>query len=169
MFLTVECHAYLAPFECHTIYFLKSVVSGSKRFIDNDRVRYLSLPQYEDLTIRDILQQALDSGKCHDYLPEPDEFGKLPRQWLINLAYTLVGQPFADWAWGILEARNQRLMDEQKLGIDIDPEILRRFTQSTAVSSKFGRWSLGSRRRNISLLVYNSLEGHRRPPLEVWV
>ena len=36
MFLTVECHAYLAPFECHTIYFLKSVVSGGKRFINND-------------------------------------------------------------------------------------------------------------------------------------
>ena len=36
MFLTVECHAYLAPFECHTIYFLKSIVGGSKRFINND-------------------------------------------------------------------------------------------------------------------------------------
>ena len=79
MFLTVECHAYLAPFECHTIYFLKSIVSGSKLLIDNNRVRHLSLPQYEGLSIKDILQQALDSGKCHDYLPEPDEFGKLPR------------------------------------------------------------------------------------------
>ena len=80
-----------------------------------------------------------------------------------------MGQPFADWAWGILQTRNQRLMDEQKLSIDIDPEILRRFTQSTAVSSKFGRRSLGRTRRNTSILVYNSAEGHWCPPLEVWV
>ena len=56
MFLTVECHAYLAPFECHTIYFLKSIVSGSKRFINNDKIKHLSLPQYEGLSIKDILE-----------------------------------------------------------------------------------------------------------------
>ena len=80
-----------------------------------------------------------------------------------------MGQPFADWAWGILQARNQRLMDEQKLGIDIDPEIFRRFTQSTAVSSKFGYWSISSHCRNTPLLVLYSTEGHRRPSLEVRV
>ena len=55
---------------------------------------------------------------------------------MINLAYTIVGQPFADWAHNIIQRRNQRLMEEQKLGIDIDPEILERFTMSTAISSK---------------------------------
>ena len=56
MFLTVECHAYLAPYECLTIYFLKSIISGSKRFINSDRVKHLSLPQYEGLSIKDILE-----------------------------------------------------------------------------------------------------------------
>ena len=42
-------------------------------------MRYLSLPQYEGLSIKDILQQALDSGACGDHLPEPEEYGKLPR------------------------------------------------------------------------------------------
>ena len=117
----MDCHAYLAPYECHTIYFLKAIIQGTKKFVNCDNVRYLSLPQYEGLGIKEILHQALGSGVVNDYLPEQDEFRKLPRQWLINLTYTLVGQPFADWAKAIMEARNQRLVDEQKLAIDIDP------------------------------------------------
>ena len=60
-------------------------------------------------------------------------------------------------------------MDEQKLGIDIDPEIFRRFTQSTAVSSKFGYWPLYNHRHNMSLLVCYSTEGYRCPSLKVWL
>ena len=44
MFLTVDCHAYLAPYECHTIYYLKEIIQGNKKFVNCDNVRYLSLP-----------------------------------------------------------------------------------------------------------------------------
>ena len=70
------------------------------------------------------------------YLPEPEDFRHLPRQWLINVAYTLVDRPFADWASSIVESRNQRLIAKQQLAIDIDPEILRCFNASSNVSSK---------------------------------
>ena len=110
-------------------------MSGAKRFLSADRVRYLSLPQYEGLGIKEILQQAQGAAVCADYLPAQEEFRKLPRQWLINLAYTLIGPPFAVWSRGVIEARNKRLVDEQQLGIAMDPDILQYFTQSTAVSS----------------------------------
>ena len=58
MFLTVECHAYLAPYECHTIYFIKALVQGAKKFMHADKVRYLSVPQYEGLGIKEILAQT---------------------------------------------------------------------------------------------------------------
>ena len=61
-------------------------------------------------------------------MPDSEEFRKLHRQGLINVTYTLVGYPFAVWAKDIIEARNQRLVEEQKLAIDIDPEILQYFT-----------------------------------------
>ena len=124
----MECHAYLAPYENHTIYFLKALIQGAKKFIHNDSIRYLSLPQYDGLGIREILTQAQENDACADYLPDPEEFRKLPRQWLINLTYTIVGQPFAQWAQAIIQARNKKLVEEQKLAIDIDPEILRCFT-----------------------------------------
>ena len=45
----------------------------------NDRIRYLSLPQYEGLGIKEVLQQALSYVVCADYLPDQEEFRKLPR------------------------------------------------------------------------------------------
>ena len=72
-----------------------------------------------------------------DYLPDPDDFRRLPRQWLINVAYSLIEKPFADWVLARTEARNSRLVEEQKLAIDIDPAILRAFNASTNISSKY--------------------------------
>ena len=83
------------------------------------------------------------------YLPEPDDFRRLPRQWLINVAYTLIEKPFADWVHARTEARNSKLVEEQKLAIDIDPAILRAFNASTNISSKYlktSRLNEGSKR-----------------------
>ena len=38
--------------ECVTIYFLKDLVRGQKKFLHCDRVKYLSVPQYKGLGIR---------------------------------------------------------------------------------------------------------------------
>lgn len=105
----------------------------------------MSVPQYEGLGIRDMLAVALQYPIIHDYLPHEDEFRRLPRQWLINVAYTLIDKPFADWVFARMQARNQKLMDERELGINIDPEVMRCFQASTHISSKLppqGRSSL---------------------------
>ena len=88
----------------------------------------------------------------------------MPRQWLINVTYTLVGQLFATWAKDIIDARNQRLVEEQKLAIDIDPEILQYFTQSTAVSSKCFHDSHLSLLNELAFDLLNSSEGQRCLP-----
>ena len=70
------------------------------------------------------------------YLCDPRDFKKLPRQWIINLIYTIVGQPFAEWVSERVEARNRKLVEEHDMAINLDPEIARCFEQATAVSSK---------------------------------
>ena len=132
----MEVKAYLAPFENHTIYFLKDLIQGTKKFLHCDRVRYLSVPQYEGLGIKEMLSEAMKYPVIHDYLPHEDEYRRLPRQWIINLAYTLIDKPFADYVLQRMNARNQKLMDERALGIDIDPDVLRCFQASTHISSK---------------------------------
>ena len=55
-FLTVECKAFLAPLECHSIYFCKQIVRGEKKFVKCDKVCYLSVPQYKGLGIAQFLE-----------------------------------------------------------------------------------------------------------------
>ena len=133
----MECRAYLAPHDCHTIYFLKSLINGERKFIHCDKVQYLSVPQYEGLGIKEFLQQAARYPETARFLPEPDEQKKLPRQWVINLVYTLAGKPFADWVLEHIEARNSKLVQQRKMAISMDPEILRAFQASSHVSSKY--------------------------------
>ena len=50
-FLTVDGKAYLPPHDNVTIYFLKDLMSGKKKFVSQDRVRHISVPQYDTLSI----------------------------------------------------------------------------------------------------------------------
>jgi len=53
------------------------------------------------------------------------------------VVYTLVGDPFRQWVESVMQARDQKIKDEKNLGIDLDPDILSVFRNSTAVSSKY--------------------------------
>ena len=48
---------------------------------------------------------------------------KVPRQWLINVTYTILGAPFKGWVQSEIENRNEELAKKQNLLIDMDPEI----------------------------------------------
>ena len=80
-----------------TIFFMKSLIDGSKKFIHMDKVRHLSVPQYEGLGIKAMLVEIQKYQIVENYLPEERDWRLMPRQWLVNLIYTLVGKPFADW------------------------------------------------------------------------
>ena len=44
------------------------------------------------------------------YLPEKDkEILKLPKQFLVNVIYTIVGDGFADWIKDRIVARNEKI------------------------------------------------------------
>ena len=49
------------------------------------------VPQYENLSIERILETARKNQRINDYLPEDRDMHKVPRQWLINVVYTVLG------------------------------------------------------------------------------
>ena len=67
---------------------------------------------------------------------------KVPRQWLINVTYTLVGERFATWVKDEIANRNEAIAKKQKLLIELDSDIYDAFQSSANISSKF--WSLQS-------------------------
>ena len=56
-------------------------------------------------------------------LPIDKEIHKLTRQYLANIIYTIVGQPFSQWVDNIVEQRNSKIKSEQQLMINMDPEV----------------------------------------------
>ena len=74
------------------------------------------------------------SQEILDRLPCEKEIKKLPKQYLINIIYTIVGQQFAEWVKVIVDQRHQHIKDKRDLMIEVDPEIAAVFNASNAVS-----------------------------------
>ena len=62
-----------------------------------DRVRQLHVPMYKGLTIDNILAEGKKNPQVSSYLPDDKDIHRLPRQWLANVIYTLVGNDFGAW------------------------------------------------------------------------
>ena len=58
------------------------------------------------------------------------------KQWIINVAYTIIGDQFADWVMQMITERNIKVQTEQNKMINIDPEIKAAWQQSTHISCK---------------------------------
>lgn len=63
----------------------------------------------------------------------------MPRSWLNNVIFTLDPE-FSDWVAEVQKERAAKILAEQKLGINLDPEIAEIFQQSHAISSKYAAW-----------------------------
>ena len=62
-----------------------------------DRVRQLHVPMYKGLTIDNILAEGKKNPQVSSYLPDDKDIHRLPRQWLANVVYTIVGDEFGAW------------------------------------------------------------------------
>ena len=119
-----------------TTYFLKDLIAGRKKYIKAKDARVCFVPQYEDLTIELILQEARKDPRMGQYLPDDRDHHMLPRAYLCNLAYSVVGRPFLDWVEKQVENRHEVMRAERNLVVDVDPEIAAIFSKSAMVSRK---------------------------------
>jgi len=99
----------------------------------------IQLPYYEGLTIDDILQWAKrhNNGSAMKALPEVEkEILKLPRAYIANVIHTLVGDPFQAWADARINERNEKVVSDRDMTIEMDTEVAAIFRASNAVSGK---------------------------------
>ena len=94
------------------MYFLKDLISGTKRRIKNTEVKHISVPQYEGLGIKEMSQFLQAYPDIANYLPEMIEIPRLPKDFLANVAFTVVKQPFGDWVKRQINQRNQKITTE---------------------------------------------------------
>ena len=99
-------------------------------------IKTLYVPIYRGLGIDDLLKKAEETPGVFDYFPERRDFSRLPRQWIANVLFTVVGQPVADFVNKSIKERNDRVAENRNLIIELDPAIAEAFKNSLNVSSK---------------------------------
>ena len=57
-------------------------------------MKQMHVPMYKGLTIDNMLAEGRRSPEVNNYLPDEKDLHRLPRQWLANVIYTLVGEEF---------------------------------------------------------------------------
>ena len=137
-FLASEAHVYLPPIDNVTIWHLRDLARAERRRIASKDVQHIAIPQFEGLTIKNMLEYAQKVPAVMKALPTGEkEIEKLPRQYIANIIHTIVGKPFQVWIDTQLEARNAELAEKKEMFIELDPEIEAIFKASTSVSGKF--------------------------------
>ena len=103
----VKC--YLPKYSHVTIWHLRDLVSGKTLRIPTEKAAHLYVPQYDHLRIEDLLAFAAECnhGAALKYLPRDQlDIDRLPRQYVINVIYTLCGEDFEKWVSKTIESRN---------------------------------------------------------------
>ena len=99
-------------------------------------IKSLYVPLYKGLSIEELLKKAEETPSVFNYFPDRRDFARLPRQWISNVLYTVIGQPIADFVTKSIKERNDKVAENRNLIIELDPTIAEAFKKSLNVSSK---------------------------------
>ena len=136
-FLAFDCGVYLPSYDAITIWHLRDIAAGKKKYIKATEVKHIAVPHFEGLTFDTMLHNAKKHPAFDKFLPaEAREVEKLPRQYLANLIYTVIGESFKDWVQEKIHERTEKIKEDQDMAIEMNPEIMAAFKQSTNVSGK---------------------------------
>lgn len=118
------------------VFHLRDLANGRRRRIKAAEVKTINVPHFEGLSTETMLYHARNWPDVARALPsEQREVEKLPRQYIANVIYTVVGPVFKQWVEGEINKRNAKIIEDQNLAIDMDPEIYEAFMASKHIST----------------------------------
>ena len=85
------------------------------------------------------MEQVENDPDVVEYLPDPIDLAKTPKQWIVNIVAAVAGQQFKNWVTHQVEERNAEMAEKRELMISMDPEMAQKFASSTHVSRKYIR------------------------------
>jgi hypothetical protein len=134
-FLSFDVGAYVPPYDDVTVWHLRDLCSGTRKRLKACEVKTINIPQFDGLTIERMLYHARSASSVMRALPVREgEIKKLPRAYIANVMYTIIGEPFRDWVEKKVKDRNEKHMLSQNMTIEMDPEVYKAFKASTHVS-----------------------------------
>ena len=116
---------------------MADLASGKRQRIREVDVKQIRVPHFDGLKIETMLMYAEMHPNVMRALPSIQrERLKLPRSYIANLIYTIVGDPFKIWVETKVNERHEARR-EQADTILLDPEIADTFFASNAISGKY--------------------------------
>ena len=85
------------------------------------------MPQYESLAIKKILERWGLNIPLQRHLPIVKELKSLNKQFIINVAFSVIGETFREWVKDLVDARNNDITNKQQLMINMDPDVAAAF------------------------------------------
>ena len=86
---------------------------NKKRCIKQDGVKHIVVPQYDSLELKKVLSRWGAHEAFIAHMPDPRELPKLPRDWILNIAHTVIGDEFGNWILQQVEERNAKMAIER--------------------------------------------------------
>ena len=112
-FLNHDCGAYLAKYQTMTVWHMRDLMSGERLRIKESEVKTLTVPFFEGLKIEKFLEFAAGYPQVMKALPILErERLSLPRDYIANVIYTLVGDVFKVWIERIVNNRHDKRREE---------------------------------------------------------
>ena len=137
-FVASECGGYLPDYDNVTVWHLRDLVAGRRTLIKAQNIKHLHVPHFKKLAIKHMMEYCKGIPKVMKAFPsEAKEIEKLPRQYIINVIFTLVGSPFEVWVNQRIEERHRLIAEDRDLNIELDPDIAAIFQASNSVSGKY--------------------------------
>lgn len=78
------------------------------------------VPFYEGLSIKDIFTAWGMKIEFQIYLPIPKEAYRLKKQVIVNIAASVIGEPFMSWVKERIEIRNQKVTEKRNMMVKVD-------------------------------------------------
>ena len=63
----------------------------------NDHVSVIYVPQYENLTVEEILIEAKKFKELEPYWPDERDIVRIGRSWMCSMINTVIGPRFSTW------------------------------------------------------------------------
>ena len=79
--------------------------------IHSKDIQVLNVPHYEGLSIETILQFGEEHPEVSNHLPDDRDIPRLPRQFIVDVTYTLMGEPFKKWVHEVIKDRNKKIAE----------------------------------------------------------
>ena len=136
--LNVDCKWFIPPADTVTIWHLRELASRQRTRIKRRGMRTIVLPQYDGLTMEDLLTYARQREDVMRALPAVQhEILKLPKKYVAEVILNIVGDPFEEWVSAQINARNAKYKEEHEENLDLDSSVEEVFQNSTTVASKY--------------------------------